>query len=99
MAILTLRARNTGRLVAVQLAAIITVTATKVTPENIADGTDSEQGDSPVFLSLSFAGDHAQMRFVTVDRDGQEDKSITDPDDAIYNFTMAAQDAERWIHR
>lgn len=96
MAMLTLRARNSGELVSVQLATITTVTATKAKPDAIMHKGDSEEGDSPVFLSITFIGDHAQTRFVTIDGDGDEDKTVESPDVAIHNFTTAAQRAERY---
>ena len=95
MAMLTLRARHTGELTAVNLAAIATVTATVAISELGSHNTDSTEGDSPVFLIVSFIGTSLVTHFVTVNREGDEDKTITEPDQAVTNFYLAAHAAER----
>ncbi|KKX99698.1 hypothetical protein [Microbacterium sp. Ag1] len=96
MPMLTLRERNSGRLAAVNLHAIRAVEAEAAKPN---DRTESDAGDSPVYLLIWNDQSGHATRYVTIDNDGDEDKSITDPDEAVRAFASAALSAERWARK
>lgn len=96
MPMITLRERNSGRLAAVNLHSIRAVEAEAAKPN---DRIENDAGDSPVYLLIWNDQSGIATRYVTVDNGGGEDKSITDPDEAVRCFAAAALYMERLARR
>lgn len=63
MTMMTLRMRNNGRLAAVNLGAIATVTAEVAEPTTFAE---SKEVESPVFLSVRMIGEALEMQGASI---------------------------------